>query len=102
MHRTAGKGGLVRYLRGSTVVMRTVVAQLSTLSFVFLCVASSAIGIICFPTSIAVTFDALGLSTEAPLSNFVGSSLVIAAAVGFILPTTALMTARGEFDPPPR
>jgi hypothetical protein len=83
-------------------VMRTVIAQLSTLSFVVLCVASSAIGIICFPTAIAVTFDALGLSTEAPLSNFVGWSLVVAAAVGFVLPTAALMSARDEFDLPPR
>jgi hypothetical protein len=82
--------------------MRSVVAELSTLSFVFLCVASSAIGIICLPTAIAVTFDVLGLSTEAPLSNFVGWSLLIAAAIGLVLPTTALMNARGEFDPPKR
>ena len=49
--------------------MRSVVAQLSTLSFVFLCVASSAIGTIFIPILIAVTFDVVGLSTEAPLRS---------------------------------
>jgi hypothetical protein len=82
--------------------MRTVVAQLSTLSFVSLCVASSIIGIIAFPTVMAVAFDLIGVSTEAPLSNFVGWSMLVSAAVGLVLPATALMSARGEFDPPPR
>jgi len=82
--------------------MRSVVTQLSTLSFVFLCVASSTIGTIFIPILIAVAFDVVGLSTEAPLSNFVGWSLLAAATLGFVLPTTALMTTRGEFDPPPR
>ena len=82
--------------------MRTVIAQLSTLSFVFLCVTSSVIGIIAFPTVMAVAFDLIGVSTEAPLSNFVGWSMLVSAAVGLVLPATALMSARGEFDPPPR
>jgi len=80
--------------------MRTVVAQLSTLSFVLLCVASSAIGIIFLPTLIAVTFDLVGLNTEAPLSNFVGWSLLVSAVLGLVFPATVLMNARGDFDPP--
>jgi len=79
--------------------MRSIVAQLSTLSFASLCVMSSVIGIIFLPTVTAVTFDLIGLSTEAPLSNFVGWSLLI-SAVGLVFPTTALMTARGDFDLP--
>jgi hypothetical protein len=82
--------------------MRSVVGQLSTLSFAFLCVASSVIGIIFLPTVTAVAFDFVGLITEAPLSNFVGWSLLISAVVGLVFPTTVLMNARGEFDPPPR
>ena len=82
--------------------MRTVVAQLSTFSFVFLCLASSVGGIIAFPTVMAVAFDLIGVSTEAPLSNFVGWSILVSAAVGLVLPTIALISARGEFDPPPR
>ena len=77
--------------------MRSIVAQLSTLSFASLCVMSSVIGIIFLPTVTAVTFDLIGLSTEAPLSNFVGWSLLISATVGLVFPTTALMTARGGF-----
>jgi hypothetical protein len=49
----------------------------------------------------AVAFDLIGVSTEAPLSNFVGWSILVSAAVGLVLPTTALMSARGEFDLPP-
>jgi hypothetical protein len=41
----------------------------STLSFVFLCVGSSAIGTIFIPILIVVTFDVVGLSTEAPLRS---------------------------------
>jgi hypothetical protein len=78
--------------------MRSVVTQLSTLSFVILCVASSVIGIIFLPTVIAVTFDLIGLSTEGQLSNFVGWSLLISAAAGLVFPTTVLMSARGDFD----
>ena len=78
--------------------MRRAVGQLSTLSFVILCMASSVIGIIILPTVIALIFDVIGLSTEAPLSNFVGWSLLISAAIGLLFPTTALMTARGDFD----
>jgi hypothetical protein len=62
--------------------MRSVVAQLSTLSFVSLCVASSVIAIFFIPTVIALSFDLVGLSSEAPLSNFVGWSLLLSAAVG--------------------
>ena len=80
--------------------MRTVVAQLSTVSFVLLCVASSAIGIIFLPTLIAVIFDLIGLNTEAPLSNFVGWSLLVSAILGLVFPATVLMNARGDFDPP--
>ena len=80
--------------------MRTVVAQLSTLSFVVLCVASSAIGVIFLPTLIAVTFDLVGLNTEVPLSNFVGWSLLVSAVLGLVFPATVLMNARGDFDPP--
>jgi hypothetical protein len=80
--------------------MRRIVAQLSTLSFVSLCVMSSIIGIIFLPTVTAVTFDLIGLSTEAPLSNFVGWSLVISATVGLVFPTTVQMTARDDFDLP--
>ena len=80
--------------------MRTVVAQLSTVSFVLLCVASSAIGIIFLPTLIAVTFDLVGLNTEVPLSNFVGWSLLVSAVLGLVFPATVLMNARGDFDPP--
>jgi hypothetical protein len=82
--------------------MRSVVGKLSTLSFVFLCVASSVIGIVFLPTMTAVTFDFVGLNTEAPLSNFVGWSLLISAVVGLVFPTTALMNARGDFDSLPR
>ena len=82
--------------------MRSVVGQMSTLTFVSLCVASSAIGIIFLPTVMAVTFDFVGLNTEAPLSNFVGWSLLISAVVGLVFPTTALMNARGDFDSLPR
>ena len=80
--------------------MRTVVAQLSTVSFVLLCVASSAIGIIFLPTLIAVTFDFVGLNTEGPLSNFVGWSFLVSAVLGLVFPATVLMNARGDFDPP--
>ena len=78
--------------------MRSVVARLSTLSFVFLCVTSSVIGIVFLPMVTAVTFDLIGLSTEGQLSNFVGWSLLISAAVGLVFPTTVLMSARGDFD----
>jgi hypothetical protein len=50
----------------------------------------------------AVTFDFVGLITEAPLSNFVGWSLLISAVVGLVFPTTVLMNARGDFDSLPR
>jgi uncharacterized membrane protein YcaP (DUF421 family) len=78
--------------------MRSRVAQLSTLSFVLVCALASFVGIVLFPTAVAITFDLIGLSTEAPLSNFVGWSILISAAAGFVFPTTVLMTARGEFD----
>jgi hypothetical protein len=81
--------------------MRSVVAPLSLLSFVLLCVASSATGIIFLPAVIAIAFDLVGLNTEAPLSNFVGWSLLISAAIGLVFPTTMLMSARGDFDPLP-
>jgi hypothetical protein len=63
---------------------------------------SSTIAIIAFPIIMAVAFDLIGVKTEAPLSNFVGWSMLLSAAVGLLLPTTALMSARGEFDPPKR
>ena len=78
--------------------MRNVVAQLSALSFVVLCVAASAVGIFFFPTMVTILFDLIGLNTEAPLSNFVGWSLLISATVGLVFPTAALMSARGDFD----
>ena len=80
--------------------MRTVVAQLSTVSFVLLCVAASATGIIFLPTVVAVAFDLIGLNTEAPLSNFVGWSLLVSAVLGLVFPATVLMNVRGDFDPP--
>jgi hypothetical protein len=80
--------------------MRSVVGQLSAPSFMLVCVVSSVIGIIFLPTLTALVFDFIGLSTEAPLSNFVGWSLLISAVVGLVFPTTVLMNARGEFDPP--
>jgi hypothetical protein len=82
--------------------MRSIVAQLSALWFVTLCVASSAIGIIAFPTVMAVAFDLIGVSTEAPLSDFVGWSMLVSAAVGLVLPTTMLMSSRGDFERPLR
>jgi lysylphosphatidylglycerol synthetase-like protein (DUF2156 family) len=78
--------------------MRTVVSQLSTFSFLLVCVASSILGVFLLPTVTVATFDLMGLSTEAPLSNFVGWSILASAAVGFLFPTTVLMSARGEFD----
>jgi Sec-independent protein secretion pathway component TatC len=92
-----------RFVRAASVKceiasMRSVIAQLSTLSFVLVCVAASFAGIVLFPTVVAVTYDLIGLSTEAPLSNFVGWSMLISAAVGLVFPATVLMTARGEFD----
>jgi hypothetical protein len=79
--------------------MRSVVAQLSTFSFVFLCVAASGIETIFFPTIVALMLDLIGVRTEAPISNFVGWSLLISAAVGLVFPITALMSVRGDFDP---
>ena len=78
--------------------MRAVVTRCSTFSFVFFCVASSVIGIILLPTVMAITFDLIGISTEAPLSNFVGWAMLISAAVGLVFPPTVLMSARGDFD----
>jgi hypothetical protein len=78
--------------------MRAVVEQLSTPLFVSVCAASSFLGIILLPAVVAVVFDLIGVSTEAPLSNFVGWSILISAAIGVVFPTTVLMTARGDFD----
>ena len=78
--------------------MRTIVAQLSTASFVFLSVASSVIGMIIFPTVTTVTFDLIGISTDAPLPNFVGWTILISAAAGLVFPPAMLMSARGDFD----
>jgi hypothetical protein len=78
--------------------MRTVVLQLSTFAFLFLCAASSVVGALLLPTFISLTFDLMGVSTEAPLSNFVGWSMLVSAAVGLVFPTTMLMSARGDFD----
>ena len=78
--------------------MRTVVEQLSTMSFVFLCVASSLTGMLVFPIVIAIVFDLVGISTDAPLSNFVGWSILISAVVGSVFAPVVLMSARGDFD----
>ena len=79
--------------------MRSVVAQLSKPSFIFLCLASAVLGVIGLPTMIDVAFDLIGLNTEAPLSNFVGWSLVISAGVGLMFPILVLLSVRGDFDP---
>ena len=78
--------------------MRTIVEQLSTMSFVFLCVASSLTGMLVFPIVIAIVFDLVGISTDAPLSNFVGWSILISAAFGSVFAPVVLMSARGDFD----
>ena len=78
--------------------MRTVVEQLSTMSFVFLCVASSLTGMVLFPIVTATMFDLVGVSTDAPFSNFVGWSIFISAAVGSVFAPVVLMSARGDFD----
>jgi hypothetical protein len=77
--------------------MRTI-SQLSTFPFILVCVLSSVTGLLLLPTVTVLTFDFIGLRTEAPLSNFVGWSMLLSAAVGTVFPTTALMSARGDFD----
>jgi hypothetical protein len=70
------------------------VAELSHFWFAFLCIASSLLGIIVFPTLVVLGFDIIGINTEAPLSNVVGWLLVSAALLGLVFPLIVLMIAR--------
>jgi hypothetical protein len=70
------------------------VAELSHFWFAFLCIVSSLLGIIVFPTLVVLGFDIIGINTEAPLSNVVGWLLVSAALVGLVFPLIVLMIAR--------